>query len=65
MAVKRRLEAILQELLAPIRERRAAYARDMTYVLDILRTGTSKARAVTQVTLDEVRSGLGLFQLDA
>jgi tryptophanyl-tRNA synthetase len=64
MAVKRRLEAILQELLAPIRERRSAYARDMTYVLDILRTGTSKARAVTQVTLDEVRSGLGLFQLD-
>jgi tryptophanyl-tRNA synthetase len=64
MAVKRRLEAILQELLAPIRERRAAYARDMTYVLDILRTGTSKARAVAQVTLDEVRSGLGLFQLD-
>ena len=64
MAVKRRLESILQELLRPIRERRAAYARDPEYVLDLLRTGTTKAKAVTQATLDEVRSGLGLFSLD-
>ncbi len=63
MAVKQRLEAILQDLLAPIRERRAAYARDPDYVLDVLREGTRKARAITAATLDEVRSGLGLFQL--
>ncbi len=64
VAVKRRLDSILQELLAPIRERRAAYARDPGYVLDLLRAGTAKAKAVTQATLDEVRSGLGLFSLD-
>ena len=64
MAVKRRLESILQELLAPIRERRSAYARDPEYALDLLRTGTTKAKAVTQATLNEVRSGLGLFLLD-
>jgi tryptophanyl-tRNA synthetase len=47
MAVKRRLEAILQGLLAPIRERRAAYARKPEYVLDVLREGTKKAQALT------------------
>lgn len=64
MAVKRRLEDVLQTLLAPIRERRAALARDPAYVFDLLRTGTLVAREVTQTTLDELRSGLGLFLLD-
>ena len=64
MAVKRRLEAILQRLLAPIRERRAAYAGKLEYVLDVLQEGTKKARAVTQSTLVELRSGLGLITLD-
>jgi tryptophanyl-tRNA synthetase len=64
MAVKRRLEAILQGLLAPIRERRAVYACKPEYVFDVLRKGTKKARAITQSTLIELRSGLGLFRLD-
>jgi len=64
MTVKRRLEAILQRLLAPIRERRAAYASKPEYVLDVLQEGTKKARAITQSTLVELRSGLGLFRLD-
>jgi tryptophanyl-tRNA synthetase len=64
IAVKRRLEAILQGLLAPIRERRAVYARKPQYVRDVLREGTKKARDITQSTLAELRSGLGLFRLD-
>jgi tryptophanyl-tRNA synthetase len=64
MAVKRRLEAILQELLAPIRERRAVYARKPEYVLDVLREGTKNARAITGSTLAELRAGLELFMLD-
>ena len=64
MTVKRRLEAILQRLLAPIRERRAAYASKPEYVLDVLQEGTKKARAITQSTLVELRSGLGLFRLN-
>ncbi|MCK9907828.1 tryptophan--tRNA ligase [Microbacteriaceae bacterium K1510] len=64
MAVKRRLEALLQDLLAPIRERRAALARDPDTVLDVLREGTRKARAITAATLEEVRAGLGIFRLD-
>jgi tryptophanyl-tRNA synthetase len=62
--VKRRLEDILQALLAPIRERRAALARNSGDVLDILRTGTLVARDTTQATLDDVRSGLGLFAFE-
>jgi tryptophanyl-tRNA synthetase len=64
MAVKKRLESVLQELLAPTRERRAAYARDQAYVLDVLRDGANKARAATQATFEEVRAGLGLFRFD-
>jgi tryptophanyl-tRNA synthetase len=64
MALKQRLEAILQGLLAPIRGRRAVYAREPEYVLDVLREGTKKARAITQSTLAELRSGLRMFRLD-
>ncbi|WP_370677241.1 tryptophan--tRNA ligase [Pleomorphomonas sp. PLEO] len=65
MVVKRQLEDVLQALLAPIRERRARYAADPGYVLEVLRQGTAKARARTEETLGEVRAGLGLFSLDA
>ena len=63
-AVKSRLEEILQALLAPIRERRAALAADPGPVLDILRAGTQAARETTQATLDDIRSGLGLFAFE-
>jgi tryptophanyl-tRNA synthetase len=62
--VTRRLEEILQAPLAPIRERRAALAEDAGYVLDILRTGAQAARETTQATLNDVRSGLGLFAFE-
>jgi len=61
VAVKRRLEDVLQELLKPIRERRAAVSGDLDRVLDILRSGTAKARAITQSTFEELRDALGLF----
>ena len=60
-AIKQRLEGILQNLLAPIRERRQALARHGADVIDILRAGTRRARSETQATLDELRDGLGLF----
>lgn len=65
VAVKRHLEEVLQDLLAPIRRRREELARDPGQVLDILRAGTARAREVTQSTLDEVRMSLGLFTLDS
>jgi tryptophanyl-tRNA synthetase len=64
VTVKRRLEDVLQALLKPIRERRAAVSGDLAYVRDVLRSGTARARAITQSTFDELRDGLGLFSLD-
>jgi tryptophanyl-tRNA synthetase len=61
---KGRLDRVLQSLLAPIRERRAALARDPDYVLGVLAQSTMRARRHTQATLDEVRDALGLFRLN-
>ncbi|MGE5652574.1 tryptophan--tRNA ligase [Noviherbaspirillum sp. UKPF54] len=58
--VKRRLEDCLQELLTPIRARRKQLAQDRGHILQVLREGTEKARAVAASTLDEVKAALGL-----
>jgi tryptophanyl-tRNA synthetase len=58
--VKARLETILQELLEPIRTRRALLAQDRGHVLQLLKEGTRKAREVAARTTDEVRKALGL-----
>ncbi|HEY4985641.1 MAG TPA: tryptophan--tRNA ligase [Bradyrhizobium sp.] len=61
--VKARLECVLDALIAPIRERRAAFAERPDDVRDIIRSGTAASRAVTQANLDDVRDALGLFTL--
>ncbi len=63
MDVKRRLDNILQALLAPVQERRAALARNPGYVLSVLQQGTLRVQRQTRATLDELRDALGLFQL--
>jgi tryptophanyl-tRNA synthetase len=57
--VRVRSNDILQALLAPIRGRRTALARDPGYVLDVLRQGTMRAQRRTQAT----RDALQLFRL--
>jgi tryptophanyl-tRNA synthetase len=61
--VKKRLNDVLQELLAPIRDRRHSLASDPGHVLQIVRRGTEQAREITDATLREVRAALGLFAL--
>jgi tryptophanyl-tRNA synthetase len=63
IALKQRLEQVLETLIAPIRERRAELARRPDDVIDVLRQGTKTSRFVTQQTLSEVREALGLFIL--
>ena len=58
--VKARLEACLQELLAPIRARREEFARDPAEVMRILQRGTEAAREVAARTMAEVKAVLGL-----
>jgi tryptophanyl-tRNA synthetase len=63
MVLKRRLTAILQTLIAPIRERREMFSRDTDFVMDVLRTGATRGREVTERTKEEILTGLGLFRL--
>lgn len=61
--IKARLEDVLQNLISPIRARRAAFAEDREYVVDMIRRGTESAREITERTKREVFQGLGLFTL--
>ncbi|MEN7429849.1 tryptophan--tRNA ligase [Chromobacterium sp. TRC.1.1.SA] len=58
--IKKHLEDCLQEMLAPIRERRERYAQDPAAVLEMLKTGTRRARDVAARTLSEVKAAMGL-----
>lgn len=58
MVIKKRLDAILQELINPIRTRREQFAQDPAAVMDILRQGTDKARQIAAGTLAQVRHAM-------
>lgn len=58
--VKKRLEACLQDLLAPMRARREEFSKDRSYVMQLLKEGTHKAREAAARTTDEVKAALGL-----
>ncbi|HKO15893.1 MAG TPA: tryptophan--tRNA ligase [Gemmatimonadaceae bacterium] len=58
--LKRRLTAVLEELLGPIRSRRAELARDPGVVQEVLRRGTAVAREVTESVSRDVRRVFGL-----
>ncbi len=60
VAIKQRLTAVLETLLAPIREKRKAYESQPEAVLEILRTGTERARLTAQKTMEEVRKAIGI-----
>ena len=61
--VKRRLETVQLDLLAPIRARRATWADRPDNVREVLRAGTCRACGVTQSTLEAVKNALGLFRV--
>ena len=63
-AIKKRLDQVLQALIAPIRMRRAELARDKAFVIDVIKHGTERAKHVTDATKQEVVEGLGLFSLE-
>lgn len=56
--VKKFLDAILQEELAPIRNRRKEYEQDIPAVFQMLRQGSETARAVAVETLGKVRRSM-------
>ncbi len=58
--VKRYLLEILEAKFAPIRDRRAEFAKDKAEVMNMLRLGSQKAKAVAAQTLLEVRRAIGV-----
>ena len=56
--VKKLLIGVLEEELAPIRERRKQWEQDIPAVYEILRQGTEKARAEAAKTLERVREAM-------
>lgn len=64
MMLKRRLQTVLIDLVAPIRERRHAIAAHLDDVRDIIRDGTGRGREKTAHTLEEIRDALGISNRD-
>lgn len=58
VVVKKFLNNVLQEELAPIRARRAEYEKDIPAVYEILRQGTEAARETAAQTLSEVKRAM-------
>ena len=64
MKCKKLLTAVLQEVLDPIRQRRAEYEKDIPAVYEILRKGCEVARAAACETMDEVRRAMKINYFD-
>ncbi len=62
--VKRFLNAVLEEELKPIRERRAIYEQDIEGVYDILKKGCDEARKVASQTLDDIKAAMKINYFD-
>ena len=62
--VKKFLNNVLQSELAPIRERRKEWEKDIPAVFDILKAGSDKARAVAAQTLKEVKDAMKINYFD-
>jgi tryptophanyl-tRNA synthetase len=58
--LKEVVTAAVNETLAPVRARRAEYARDLGYVHQVLREGNERAGAIAAATLDEVKAAMGM-----
>lgn len=62
--IKKFLNNVLQEELAPIRARRAEYEKDIQGVYDILKAGTGKAREAAAQTMSEVKAAMKINYFD-
>jgi len=56
--VKKLLNNVLQEELAPIRQRRADFEKNMDYITEVLKKGTDAARQEAAKTMGEVKRAM-------
>ncbi len=62
--VKNFLNAVMQETLEPIRNRRKEFEKDIPGIYEILKQGCDTARAAAAETLDEVRKAMKINYFD-
>lgn len=62
--VKKFLNCVLQEELAPIRERRHQWEKEIPAIYDILKEGSMAAREVAAQTLSEVKTAMKINYFD-
>lgn len=60
VALKKYLFEVIENILAPIRIKRLELSQDKQEILTILKNGSSTAREVAAVTLNQVRSAIGI-----
>ena len=60
MKLKRYLNEVLQDYLAPIRQRREEFAKDPEFVMNMLKEGSERAERVAAGTLAEVKAAMGI-----
>lgn len=60
MKIKKFLNSILQELIAPIRAKRKELEKDPDAIFEILRKGTAKARSVAKENLIKLKTNMGI-----
>jgi len=58
VVIKKRLIGVLEEVIAPIRERREDLAKDPKKIMQILKDGTERAREISVKTMQEVREAI-------
>lgn len=59
-ALKKYVTESVNGYLAPIRERRREFEKDLDYIKDILHDGNRRANEIANATLDEVREAMGM-----
>jgi len=64
MKVKKFLASIVQEMLEPVRKRRAEYEKDIPGVYEILKKGSEAAREIAAQTLHEVKDAMKINYFD-
>ncbi len=62
--VKNFLAEVLDDTLAPIRQRRSELEKDLPYVFEVLRKGSDEARRVAAQTLSEVKEAMRINYFD-
>ena len=58
--LKNRLNEVMQEMLLPIRTKRAEFEKDPAEVYNMLKLGSEKAEQIAAKTLDEVKDAMGI-----